>query len=169
MKRALTLTAIAVLAALALAGSPSAATAAKTHLTITVVGKISGGKASGTFTLLGASTAYSDSGRAAHTVPLESSTRKTPEGLTYLPTQRTETLKGKHGTLVIRSMLRLFDVAKQDDSVSTGTWSIVRGTGRYSRLRGGGALVGITQAALNASNFSDYTFSHRYEGSVTGA
>jgi len=174
MKRTFTLTAIAGLAALALTGSLSAAAAGaniqvKTPLTITVVGKLTSGAGSGTFNLLGASTAESDSGRLTYPAPVESLSRKTPDGLSYVVIQRTEALKGKHGTLVIRSSVRRFDVVKEDDFVSTGTWSIVRGTGRYAGLRGGGALVGITQFATKATNFSDYDFSARYTGLVTRA
>ncbi len=170
MRRAFTLTVIAGLGALALNGSLGAANgAAKTPLTITVLGKISGlgGPGSGTFNLLGASAAYADSGRLTFTAPTDALPRKTPDGLSYRPLQLTETLKGKHGTLVIRVNVRLFDVVKEDDSVSTGTWSILRGTGRYVGVKGGGPLVGITQ--LTASSITDYNFSYRYAGLVTGA
>ena len=42
---------------------------------------------------------------------------------------------------------REFDVVKQDDTIATGTWSMVNGTGRYAGTKGGGSLVGIRQAA----------------------
>ena len=84
--------------------------------------------------------------------------------MAYVDVKRTETLKGKHGTLVIRSVLSRFEVAEEDDWVSTGTWSIVKGTGRYAGLSGGGTLVGLMQFAADASNYSDYEISARYEG-----
>ena len=150
--------------AVALAGSLSAGTTAESRLTITTVGKLAKGKGAGTFKLVGSNAAYTDSGRFTYPKPVESLPLKTPEGMAYVDIKRTETLKGKHGTLVIRSVLSRFEVAKEDDFVSTGTWSIVKGTGRYAGLKGGGTLVGLTQFATNASNFSDYVISARYEG-----
>ena len=172
MRRALTLGAIAVLAALAVTGSLSAATgAAKTSLTITALGKASGlgGPTSGTFNLVGANAATTDSGRLTFTAPTNALPRKTADGLAYTPMQLTETLKGKHGTLVIRSTVRLFDVVKEDDVIATGTWSILRGTGKYAGLKGGGALVGIMQFPADAASVTDHDFSYRYQGMVTGA
>ncbi|MGZ8697135.1 MAG: hypothetical protein ACXWZ1_07240 [Gaiellaceae bacterium] len=169
-KSALVLAAFAALACLSAGGPLAAAGAAeKTPLTITLVGKTNGDAASGKFNLIGASAAYADSGRFTHSVPVESLSRKTSDGLSYVVIQRTETLKGRRGTLVIRSSVRRFDVVEEDDSVSTGTWSIVRGTGRYAGLKGRGALVGITQFATNATNFTEYEFSFRYAGLIVGA
>jgi hypothetical protein len=48
-----------------------------------------------------------------------------------------ETLKGKRGTLVIRSRIEYVD-AGTGYHVGTGTWKVVRGTGRYARITGGG-------------------------------
>ncbi len=177
MRPATTLVTVAALVALALTGSlvangattTSRAATAKTQLTITALGKVSGfgGPTSGTFNLVGANAATSDAGRLTYTAPGNTLPRKTADGLSYTPMQLTETLKGKKGTLVIRSVVRLFGVVKEDDSVATGTWSIVRGTGAYAGLKGGGALVGITQAS--ASSISEYNFSYRYEGRVARA
>jgi hypothetical protein len=176
MRSTLTFVTVTGLAGLALAGSLSVAGAATTSpragatksLTITVAGKISGlgGPTSANFDLLGASAADSDSGKLTFTAPMNSLPHKTAEGLNYTPMQLTETLRGKKGTLIIRSTVRLFDVVKQDDFIATGTWSIVRGTGKYAKLKGGGALVGITQAPADASSISDYDFSYRYQGHV---
>jgi hypothetical protein len=160
---------LAAAACLSLGGAGAAAGAAeKTPLTITVVGRTSGDAVSGKFSLVGTSTAYADSGPFAHSVPVESFVRKTPDGLAYIVIQRTDTLKGKYGTIVIRTRVRRYDVAKEDDFVSNGTWSILRGTGRYARLEGKGALVGITHAARNATSFQDYEFSYRYAGLTAG-
>jgi hypothetical protein len=54
------------------------------------------------------------------------------------------TLVGKHGTLVARSRMEGVDVT-DGFSVVTGTWTVVRGTGAYARLAGGGrvAVVGL--------------------------
>jgi len=164
MRRAIALAA-AGLVAVALAGSLSAGTASQGRLTITTVGKLKTfGKGAGTFKLTGASAATSDSGRFTYPRPVESPPLKTAQGMAYVDVKRTETLKGKHGTLVIRSVLSRFEVAEEDDWVSTGTWSIVKGTERYAGLSGGGTLVGLMQFAADASNYSDYEISARYEG-----
>ena len=173
MRHKLSLTAAGLFVALTLAGSLSAATPlAKTPVTITMRGTISGlgGPTSGTFDLVGASTAYSDSGRLTFIAPLSPNPvpHKTPEGLNYSPMQLTETLQGKKGTLVIRSSIRLFDVVNLDDYVATGTWSILRGTGKYARLTGRGGLIGITQAPSQAKSISDYDYSYRLAGLVGG-
>jgi hypothetical protein len=54
----------------------------------------------------------------------------------------TSTLTGKHGTLVISQQVD-FVSAGNRYMVGAGTWSIVRGTGAYAGLKGGGrsALV----------------------------
>jgi hypothetical protein len=45
--------------------------------------------------------------------------------------------KGKRGTLVIRSRIEYVD-AGNGYHVGTGTWKVVRGTGQYARITGGG-------------------------------
>jgi hypothetical protein len=172
MKRSalvLVLVAFAALACLSAGPLAAAGAAGKTPLSITVSGKTDGTIVSGKFNLIGASSAYADSGKFTHSAPVESFSRKTADGLSYVVVQRTETLKGKHGTLVIRSSVQRFDVVKEDDFVSNGTWTIVRGTGRYAGLNGRGALVGITRFATNATSFTEYEFSFRYAGLTLAA
>jgi hypothetical protein len=48
-----------------------------------------------------------------------------------------ETFKGKRGTLVIRSRIEYVE-AGSGYHVGTGTWKVVRGTGQYARIAGGG-------------------------------
>jgi hypothetical protein len=48
-----------------------------------------------------------------------------------------ETLKGKRGSLVIRSRIEYVD-AGNGYHVGTGTWKVVRGTGQYAQVTGGG-------------------------------
>ena len=128
---------------------------------------------SGTFELLGGNAADTDSGTVAFSQGVGRNGR-TPGGLLFLAVPRTETLKGKHGTIVIRSSTRVFGVGvrEQDDAVSTGTWSIVRGTGRYAGLSGGGGGVGIITAVPSGAGtcvgFFCYWHSYRYEGRVSG-
>lgn len=48
-----------------------------------------------------------------------------------------EKLEGKRGTLVLRSRIEYVD-AGNGYHVGTGTWKVVRGTGQYARMTGGG-------------------------------
>jgi hypothetical protein len=161
----------ALLAAVALAASSAtAAPSAAKNLTITATGILqsgSGGGASGPFELQGASAADTDVGKLTFSEgAIPPLARKTPEGLTYVPLNFPATVTGKHGTLVIRMSARQFDVVKVDDSIVTGTWSVVRGTGAYAGLKGGGTLVGLQQAA-GSSSISTYRYSLRFQGRVS--
>ena len=55
------------------------------------------------------------------------------------------TLAGKRGTLTIRERNEWVDTGSDgngdghQDEVATGTWNVVRGTGAYARIAGGGA------------------------------
>jgi hypothetical protein len=167
----------AVLAALAVtaflpAGGAAAKSATAQNLTISATGILksgAGGLASGAFELQGASGAETDLGKLAFSegaiLPLA---QKTAEGLTYVPLRFPITFTGKHGTLVIRISARQFDVVRTDDSITTGTWSVVRGTGRYAGLTGRGALVGLQRAAGSGS-ISDYAYQFRFQGRVSKA
>ena len=115
---------------------------------------------------MGANGAETDLGKLKYTMPLNVLARKTPEGLSYTPLQTTLTFTGKNGTLVLRATAREFDVVKQDDTIATGTWSMVKGTGRYAGTKGGGSLVGIRQAAGSGA-VTDYVYSFRFEGRVS--
>jgi hypothetical protein len=169
---------LAVLALAAILPAGGAATRSATpasaaqNLTITTTGILktgAGGLASGAFELQGASGAETDLGKATFTegsiLPLA---QKTPEGLSYVPLRLPVTFTGKHGTLVIRISARQFDVVKQDDSIATGTWSVVKGTGRYAGLKGGGTLLGMQQTAGRGS-ISDYAYQFRFQGRVSKA
>jgi hypothetical protein len=56
----------------------------------------------------------------------------------------TWTLTGKRGTLTIRERIEWVDIGSDangdgaQDEVATGTWNVVRGTGAYARIAGGG-------------------------------
>ena len=138
----------AALTALSLASMVAAGdVAVRTPLSIGTIieGNLFGtGSVSGKFTLdLGAS---SDSGMLTMKY-VYGSARKTDSGQTFRSGVRTETLKGKYGILVIHSSGRQFRVGVKnprdpdgDSEVWTGTWSIVRGTGRYAGLRGAAGL-----------------------------
>jgi hypothetical protein len=131
------------------------------------------GGGSGTFELLGGNAADTDSGTVTFTQSV-GKPGKTSDGVLFLAVARSETFKGKRGKFVIRSSVRVFGVGvlEQDDAVSSGTWSILRGTGRYAGLTGRGGLVGIVTAVPAGSEcvgFSCYSHSYRYEGRVSAS
>ena len=95
--------------------------------------------------------------------------RRTAAGQTFRPGDRTETFTGKQGSLTIHSAGMQFPVGVQgpkdpdgDSEVWVGTWSIVRGTGKYAGLTGGGGVAGIVEIAPGKGLTLDYF--HRYEG-----
>src|SRR2546422_4239647 len=137
-------TKLAALALAALFGVSAALAAAdeagKTALRI-YVAEHGVGVGSGTFTLQGASAADSDSGTLTFVKSFNGRYGRTSDGLLFQSAQRTDTLTGKHGRLVIRSTGRQFPVVKNDNYVWVGTWSIVSGTGKYAGLKAG-AVVG---------------------------
>jgi len=80
----------------------------------------------------------------------------------YYPT--VWTLKGKLGTLTIRERSEWVEVGNDgngdgvDDGVAFGTWKVLRGTGEYARIAGGGRSG---HAGLGRK------WNARYEGFVT--
>ena len=53
------------------------------------------------------------------------------------------TLTGKHGTIVTRNVIGWIDVP-DGYSVFTGTWKVIRATGAYAGLTGGGGAAGVS-------------------------
>ena len=66
-----------------------------------------------------------------------------PDGQRYTIATETDTLKGKHGTLVIRAVGPAYTLGIGDHEAWEGTWKIVSGTGEYSGWRGGGRYFGV--------------------------
>jgi hypothetical protein len=156
---------------LVVSASPAAAAhsaAEKATLSIKVTEQLPGedGKGAGTFTLLGSSTADSDTGTLTFTESY-GAYRKSADGLPFQALSRTETLRGKRGTLVLRSSHRVFlvGIEDEDDFIATGTWKIVSGTGRYANLKGNGGAVGILRAKVPHS--MSHVLAYRYEGYTT--
>jgi hypothetical protein len=66
------------------------------------------------------------------------------------------TLKGTRGTLVVRNRIGFVDVP-DGWAVFTGTWKIVRGTGDYAGVSGGGRGGGVMLAGgTSKSTFEGY-------------
>jgi hypothetical protein len=149
-----------------LLAAPLAATSQKTSLSLKIKERTTQERnGAGRFTLPGASASDGDAGRVTFTESAGTYGR-TSDGLQFLSYRRTETLTGKHGTLVIRTNVRVFQVGviDQDDGIARGTWSIVRGSGEYAGLSGGGGLVGMLRAV--APHSEAHIYSYRYEGSA---
>ena len=53
------------------------------------------------------------------------------------------TLIGKHGTIVTRNLIGYVDVP-DGWAVFTGTWKVIRATGAYAGLTGGGGAAGVS-------------------------
>jgi hypothetical protein len=73
---------------------------------------------------------------------------KTPDGWEFNRVKRTTTLTGKQGTLEIAWQGRAYEMAYGERDVREGTWSIVKGTGKYAGIHGGGTWKG-TQYVFN--------------------
>jgi hypothetical protein len=56
------------------------------------------------------------------------------------------TLTGKRGTLVVRNRIGYVDITA-GWAIFTGTWTVIRGTGQYAGLAGGGLGAGISSPA----------------------
>jgi hypothetical protein len=162
-----------IVVSISLASAPAvdAGGAARQVLSIrtTVEGNVdpARGTISGRFTLdLGAST---DTGSLTRAYVYDT-LRRTRDGQSYQPGWRTESLRGRYGTLVLRVTGRQFPVGVRhardpdgDSAVWTGTWSIVRASGRYASLRGGGGVAGTIGIAGRGA---ELVFLDRYEGFV---
>jgi len=66
-------------------------------------------------------------------------------GLSVRLLEWTTTMKGKRGTLVIRQLEEHVPVGN-GYSVFIGTWKVLRGTGQYANLTGGGRELGVINA-----------------------
>ena len=87
-------------------------------------------------------------------------TKKTPDGLEYLPYKEKTTFTGKAGTLILRSDVRSWELGFGSYKGTSGTWSVVSGTGAYAGMRGRGPLVGVHSSAK-------FLYQTRYAGTVT--
>ena len=66
------------------------------------------------------------------------------------------TLTGKQGTLVAQNVIGFVDLPK-GWAVFTGTWKVIRGSGAYAGLAGGGRGAGVSPAnGDNTAQFEGY-------------
>jgi hypothetical protein len=70
----------------------------------------------------------------------------TRDGITNEINNPQVTLRGKRGTLVLRNRIEFFDIPG-GDAVFTGTWKVIRGTGAYAGIAGGGHGGGVQLAS----------------------
>lgn len=85
--------------------------------------------------------------------------RESPEGLHYTLYSQTTTLRGRTGTLVIRSVSRAYEMGIGPAEVWEGTWSVVTGSDAFAGIRGGGRWIGI-------ATHVDHSVTSRYSGYV---
>jgi hypothetical protein len=66
----------------------------------------------------------------------------TKDGQTYVRGRSTATFTGKNGTLVVAEDV-LIVAAGLGVDVATGTWKVLRGSGTYRGVTGGGRMAGV--------------------------
>jgi hypothetical protein len=128
---------VAVIAAITTTSIAAAGpVAAKQRVAITANG-VANPTSSGKFVLtpLQAGALQRDSG--TETSSLSSQRRILRDGQSVEIVSWVTTLEGKRGSLVIRVRIEQAEAGNGYD-VGTGTWKVVRGTGRYAHVTGGG-------------------------------
>jgi hypothetical protein len=138
------LTAVAALAATAatLAAVASAApVAAKQRVSIQITG-------AGTFALTALTPGAVKSDTGAATFCCWTQRYITRDGQSIEIDNPQMTLTGKRGTIVARNQIGWIDVP-DGWGVFTGTWKVIRGTGAYAGLAGGGRGAGVALANNN--------------------
>jgi hypothetical protein len=66
---------------------------------------------------------------------------------------------GKHGKLVLRSEFSWIE-AGGPYNIATGTWKVVRGTGQYAGVRGGGRSAQVGSPSTWLARYQGYVTSH---------
>ena len=130
---ALVVLAVAVTLTSAAAGSPDAA---RQRLTITTQAPKTTSVSPFVLTPMQTGPVKPDSGKLIASSPTTDRT-VTRDGQDVSVYVQTSTLKGKLGSLVIRTRSEWAE-AGNGYNASTETWKIVRGTGQYARISGGG-------------------------------
>jgi hypothetical protein len=142
------LTAVAALAALAaiaatLAAVAAAGPAATKQLVTIRVKDLASGSSSFVLTPSSPGAIKPDSGTASFCCWTQRSTVRNGQSVDINNPQMT--LTGKLGTIVARNVIGFVDIP-DSWSVFTGTWKVIRGTGAYAGLAGGGGGAGVMLA-----------------------
>lgn len=144
MRNSLTLVAALAAAAATLAAVAAAAPSATgQRVAIQVKDKPSGGT-SFVLTPLSPGAIKGDTGTAAFCCWTQRSTVRNGQSIDINNPRMT--LTGKQGTLVTRNLIGFVDLP-DSWTVFTGTWKIIRGTGAYAGLAGGGRGAGVSLAS----------------------
>lgn len=146
-REVLAVAAISIVAALWL-GSPLSAAPAATKKSIRIdVTAVGGEHCTGKFVLqLGTN---GDGGKL-ECRSSDTGYTKTPEGLEFLEYTERATFTGKSGTFVLRVVGRGYDLGFGTHINTSGTWSVVSGTGDYAGMRGRGRFIGVHDQNKNS-------------------
>jgi hypothetical protein len=156
-RKVVTIAAIGLFAALSL-GSPLSAAPVATKKSIRIDATVVGGEhCTGKFVLQLGTTG--DGGRL-ECRSSDTGYAKTPEGLEFLQYTERATFTGKAGTFVLRVVGRGYDLGFGTHINTSGTWSVVSGTGDYSGMRGRGRFIGVHDQNKNSEQA-------RFAGTVT--
>jgi len=161
IRHSLSTVALALAGALAVVGvSGATSTAPKQRIAINVTIRPRAAP-NGTFklTALNPGPVAPDSGSVTSVDPIETHGVRDGQAFTRFP-RTTTTFTGKNGTLVIREDQYLVS-AGRGVMVDTATWSVVRGTGAYERVRGKGRQASVFSEAATTP------YPIRYEGMLT--
>ena len=124
---------------------------------VMLVQKQRAGAPTGTFDfyVLGSGPLKFDSGTYAYTAMEKPPVILKGQGMAVIVT--VATLTGRRGRFVIRWRME-FVGAGDGNTVGTGTWSIVRGTGAYTGASGGGrvAAVAVTPRGFTSSQYEGF-------------
>jgi hypothetical protein len=133
-------TAVFLAAALTLAMVAAASPVAKRQQ---VVVNQKEGKGKGTFALVPLNPGSLSGDAGTYTWVISSKKAGTADGQGFVRYDSVVTYEGDQGTFVVREVATLVAVAI-GAKVGTGTWNVLRGTGVYEGVRGGGRLAAVT-------------------------
>lgn len=119
--------------------------ATKQQVAITAGGSTAGFSPTGRFVLQPLATGPLESDSGTETSVVASQRDVTREGQRAEIVTWVTTCKGKRGSFVFRA--RMEHVHVEGYSVATGTWKVVRGTGAYAGVTGGGRVATVVPPA----------------------
>jgi hypothetical protein len=138
-----------ILASVAAGGAAGGSAAAKQRVTIT-----SKDLPDGTFVLTPYQGGAIRQDTGTTSIVIGQPTRVMREGQSFEIYQLVWTFTGKRGTLTIRERNEWLDTG--DAYVAYGRWSVVRGTGQYANVNGGGRSAGVGHNRGNGAWFAQH-------------